>query len=132
MTFDAARLSHAYITESSFADTLAMTVVCGNRDGERPCKNCTHCKKAKRHIHPDIIVIGKLEEKLIVTVDQIREVKKDVYILPNEAVQKAYIINDADSMNINAQNALLQILEEPPKHDVFILCSENPAALLPT
>jgi DNA polymerase III delta prime subunit len=85
-----------------------------------------------RNIHPDIIVVGILDEKHIVTVDQIREVKKDVYILPNEANQKAYIISDADSMNINAQNALLQILEEPPKHDVFILCTENPAALLPT
>jgi len=132
MSFDYTRLSHAYITDESFADTLATAVVCSNRNGKRPCMTCTDCKKAARRIHPDIIEIGKLEDKLIITVDQIRALKKDVYILPNDSMQKAYVIKSADTMNTNAQNAFLQILEEPPKHAVFILCTENPAALLPT
>jgi len=93
---------------------------------------CVHCGKASRHIHPDITVVGRLDDKLIIGVDQIRELKKDVYIVPNEAIQKAYIVYDADSMNANAQNAFLQILEEPPAHAVFILCTGNPASLLPT
>jgi len=109
-----------------------MAVVCGARDGGRPCRCCAHCDKASRHIHPDISVVGKLEDKLIVTVDQVRELKKDVHVIPNEADKKAYIINDADKMNMNAQNAILRILEEPPSFAVFILCTENPAALLPT
>ena len=132
MSFDAGRLSHAYITDDTFADTLAMAVVCSARDGARPCKRCVHCDKASRHIHPDITVVGKLADKLIVTVDQVRELKKDVYVVPNDAEQKAYIVNDADKMNTNAQNAILRILEEPPAHAVFILCTGNPAALLPT
>ena len=130
--FDSSRLSHAYITEADFADTLASAVVCGVRDGKRPCMKCTHCDKASRHIHPDIIYIDRLDSKLIISVDQIREIKQDVYIVPNEAEQKAYVVKNADSMNINAQNALLQILEEPPAHAVFILSTSNPAALLPT
>jgi len=94
--------------------------------------HCVHCEKAARFIHPDITTVGRLDDKLIVSVDQIRDLKKDVYIVPNESLQKAYIVNDADSMNANAQNAFLQILEEPPGHAVFILSTGNPAALLPT
>jgi len=130
--FDSARLSHAYITGKPFAGTLATAVVCSVRDGKRPCFLCSDCSKASRNIHPDIITIDKPDDKLIISVDQIRELKKDVYIVPNDAMQKAYVINNADSMNTNAQNAFLQILEEPPAHVVFILCTNNPAALLPT
>jgi len=132
MNFQSDRLSHAYITDETFVDTLAKAVVCSTRTGSRPCNKCNHCDKASRNIHPDITKVGKLDDKTIVTVDQIRDLKKDVYIMPNEATQKTYIVNDADSMNTNAQNAFLQILEEPPPHAVFILCSENPATLLPT
>jgi len=132
MSFDADRLSHAYITDDAYADDLAMAVVCGTRDSSRPCTDCTHCGKAARRIHPDIIEINKLDNKLIISVDQIRALKQDIYIVPNDALHKVYIIKDADSMNINAQNALLQMLEEPPAHAVFILCTDNPAALLPT
>ena len=132
MSFDAHRLSHSYITDTAFADTLATAVVCGSRTGTGPCQKCSHCDKASRNIHPDIIEVGRLENKTIIGVDQIRELKKDVYIVPNDAGQKAYIVRDADAMNINAQNAFLQILEEPPAHAVFILCTSNPVALLPT
>jgi len=129
---DTSRLSHAYITEDSFADTLAMAVVCCSGDENKPCRSCKHCEKASRHIHPDIISIGRLDNKLIITVDQIRELKRDVPVIPNDSEKKAYIVRDAGAMNINAQNAFLRILEEPPAHAVFILSTDNPAALLPT
>jgi len=132
MSFDSGRLSHSYITDSAFADSIATAVVCDARGSVRPCLKCTHCDKAARHIHPDIIEIGRLDNKTIIGIDQIRELKKDVYIVPNDAMQKAYLVRDADAMNINAQNAFLQILEEPPAHAVFILSTSNPAALLPT
>ncbi|MCL2820838.1 MAG: hypothetical protein FWD38_08455 [Oscillospiraceae bacterium] len=131
-SFNSDRLSHAYITDESVAETIAMAVVCSERKSKRPCQKCSDCSKASRRIHPDIIEVGKLDDKLLITVDQIRALKKDVYIVPNDSMQKAYIIKSADTMNTNAQNALLQILEEPPKHTAFILCTDNPAALLPT
>ena len=131
--FDSDRLSHAYIVHSdALANKLAMAVVCSARDRKRPCMSCADCNKASRHIHPDITRIGKLDGKHIVSVDQIREIKQDVYIVPNDSIQKAYIVEDADTMNNNAQNAFLQVLEEPPAHAVFILCTDNPAVLLPT
>jgi len=144
MSFDSARLSHAYITDESYAKTLATAVVCSARDTDRPCMKCAHCDKALRGIHPDIIIIdkdkikdidketGKEKVKPIVSVDIVRWIKRDVYVVPNDSMQKAYIVKDADTMNTSAQNAFLQMLEEPPKHAVFILCTENPSALLQT
>jgi len=132
MSFNIDRLSHAYITDASFAGTLAMAVVCNARDSVGSCKRCIHCDKALRHIHPDIFEVARIDGKLIISVDQIRSIKQDAYILPNEAMQKVYIVKDADLMNTSAQNAFLQILEEPPAHVVFVLCTDNPVALLPT
>ena len=129
--FDSGRLSHAYITPGSFAEMLAMATVCSGA-GTKPCTVCAHCVKAINGLHPDIITVGRQENKREILIEQIRELKRDVIIVPNEAEKKAYIINDADSMNINAQNAFLQILEEPPRHVVFILKSEIPDKLLPT
>ncbi|MCL2151670.1 MAG: hypothetical protein FWH57_01735 [Oscillospiraceae bacterium] len=126
------RLSHAYIVAGSMADTIAHAAVCAGRGLEKPCLKCHHCDKASRHIHPDIIVVDKLPDKREIIVEQLRELKKDVIIVPNEAEKKAYIINNADLMNISAQNAFLQVLEEPPSYVVFILRTDNPAALLPT
>jgi len=132
MTFDSMRLSHAYITDGEAVMSLAMAAVCSSDPGKTPCRNCTHCDKAGRSIHPDITTINRLDEKREIFVDQIRWVRQDAYTKPNDAAKKVYIINDADKMNHNAQNAFLQILEEPPSHAVFILKTPNPTALLPT
>ena len=129
--FDGRRLSHAYIANGSLADDLAMAVVCSGQ-GERPCLSCAHCGKASRRIHPDITFVGRLPDARGIAVDQIRELKEDVIIVPNESQKKAYVILEADLMNTAAQNALLRVLEEPPSHTVFVLSTDNPAALLPT
>jgi len=126
------RLSHAYITGGSIAGTIAMAAVCSAQNAARPCGNCVHCGKASRRTHPDISTVDKPEDKREITVDQIRDLRRDVIVVPCEAAKKAYIINDADLMNRNAQNAFLQILEEPPSHAVFILSTNTPAELLPT
>jgi len=133
MYFDSSRLSHAYITDRQQAGIIANAVVCSAPPpAERPCRLCRHCIKASRDIHPDIIIITTLADKKIISVEQIRDIKRDAIILPNEADKKVYIIKDADLMNINAQNALLQVLEEPPAHTVFILQTEHPVSLIRT
>jgi len=129
--FDSVRLSHAYIVPGSMAKTIAMAVVCSDI-GTKPCMKCAHCGKSSRGIHPDISVISKPDKKREIIVDQIRELKRDVIVIPNESEKKAYIIKDADLMNISAQNAFLRILEEPPTHAVFILQTDTPAELLTT
>jgi len=132
IVFDGDRLSHAYIVSGDHAETLTMAVVCSGPGTTKPCMICKHCDKTRRGVHPDITIVDKPPDKREILVSQIRALKKDVIVIPIESDKKAYVINDADLMNTEAQNAFLQILEEPPSHAVFILKTENPAALLPT
>ncbi len=113
------------------ADRLAAALVCIG-DGERPCGVCVHCKKSLRGIHPDITVVDKPDDKREIIVTQIRAIRDDAVVTPNEADRKVTIIRHADLMNTSAQNALLKVLEEPPATAAFILVTENPAELLPT
>ena len=129
---DFSRLSHAYITDGTFADVLAMAVVCSGRGASGPCLTCSHCDKASRRVHPDITYISKPPDKREILVSQIREITKDAIVVPIESEKKVYVINEADLMNKEAQNAFLLILEDPPSRVVFILKTENQAALLPT
>ena len=140
---DAQRLAHAYIItaqsrEESLraARQLAAAAVCTDA-GEVPCGHCRACRKAREGIHPDIIPVRLLEDdkgrkKREISVDQIRQVAADAVVLPNEAERKVYLLEDADKMNLSAQNAALKLLEEPPRHVIFLLCAENAQQLLPT
>jgi DNA polymerase III delta prime subunit len=132
------RLFHAYIIAGSdeegrmaAARHLAKIAVCENRDNA-PCGHCHHCMKADRNIHPDITLIEKEKDAKELTVDTVRDVRAAAVVLPNEAEKGVYIINDADTMNIPAQNAMLKILEEPPEYAVFILLASNPDRMLAT
>ena len=81
-------------------------------------------------------VIARLEEngkkKREILVSQIREISADAAVLPNEAPRKVYLIREADTVNEEAQNAALKLLEEPPNACIFLLCAENPERLLST
>lgn len=118
------------------ARRLAQAVLC-ERGGDSPCGVCAACRKAEADIHPDLTTVRRLEDdkgrpRREITVDQIRAVNRDAWILPNEAPCKVYIIAEADKMNPAAQNAALKLLEEPPNGAVFLLCVTNPGLLLPT
>ncbi|MDP4108721.1 MAG: hypothetical protein Q8878_01715, partial [Bacillota bacterium] len=80
-------------------------------------------------VHPDIIKLGAEQE---LKVDEVRELRRNAYIRPNEADVKVFIVYNCDKMNLNAQNAMLNILEEPPRGVFFLLVCENRALLLPT
>ena len=113
------------------ARSLAASIIC-EKGQYPPCGECAHCIKAKKNIHPDIIEIAPLKGKVFISVDQIREMRSDTFVYPNEASAKVYIINGACSMNEAAQNALLTILEQPPKGVYFVLCDSSLNELLPT
>ena len=113
------------------AYAIARATVC-SAPGKKPCQTCPHCVKSARETHPDIIVVDRREDKQSILVDQIRALREDAAVLPNEAEKKAYIIHQSDLMNVYAQNALLKLLEEPPESSGFILVAEDPGALLPT
>ncbi len=136
---DAQRLSHAYIIASpdraeclNLAGQIAAAAVC-ERGTDAPCGRCRGCRKAQNGIHPDIIHIERESGKQIVSVDQIRAMTADAYVLPNEAARKVYIVDEADRMKTpEAQNAALKTLEEPPADVIFLLCVEHAGLLLPT
>ncbi len=141
---NAAALSHACLLlaqpEAGYAAAcaLARTKLCAAPDpAQRPCGVCRDCRKAEKGIHPDIITVARLTDekgkpRREIYVDQIRDVAADAVVLPNEAECKVYIIRDADTMNAAAQNALLKVLEEPPRFVSFLLVAASASALLET
>ena len=128
------RLSHAIVLsgDGSLTDAarfIAAAHVCEGTD--RPCLRCRHCRKVLEGIHPDVSVIRDTEHREL-TVDAVRALRQDVYIRPNEAARKVYIIADSRQLNERDQNVLLKIVEEGPPYAAFIFCTDSPAALLET
>lgn len=134
-------LPHAYILEGpegSGRHTVAMMTAaalsCENRADTSmvlPCLSCHNCKKILEYKSPDVIVKGT-EGKTSIGVDMARFLKEDVHTLPNDLEHKVYIIEDADKMTPQAQNALLLTLEEPPSFVHFFLLCNNSSSLLET
>ena len=128
------RIANAYRISGEgsidFARKMAAALVCTGE--EKPCGRCGSCKKAALDIHPDIITVTFPEDKKEILVGQIRDLRTDAYVRPNEGTRKVYIIDPADGMNANAQNAFLKVLEEGPAYAVFLLVCRQPGALLQT
>ena len=145
-------LSHAYILEGprgsgrhTMALNLAAAIECEEKESvgspnlfgeteacEIPCGRCINCEKILGGKSPDIIVVGLEEDRSTLGVETIRNLKNDMYTAPNDLSVKVYIIEDADLMTIQAQNAFLLSLEEPPSYILFFLICENSANLLET
>nr|NJM01684.1 DNA polymerase III subunit [Desulfobacula sp.] len=96
------------------------------------CGACTPCRKIDSNSHPDMIMIDPLAGKQGITVSLIRELARVLSSRPNEAKYRMVLISKADSMNVQAQNALLKMLEEPPENTFFILMAVKIDLLLPT
>lgn len=132
------RVSHAYLLTGEkgsgrrmMAGAFAMALEC-RESLDDACLVCESCRKARHQSHPDIIYVTH-EKSGVITVDEIREqVVNTAALKPYESPYKIYIIPDADKMNVQAQNALLKTLEEPPAYAVFMLLSVSAEALLPT
>ena len=132
------RFPHAYIIageKGSGKRTLALNVASALACEDEncvPCGKCDNCQKIFNGYSPDVIHIRKDSDKKEFTVNLIREIKDGLYIAPNELEKRVYIIEDAETMNINAQNAFLKMLEEPPSYVVFLLLCSNVENLLET
>ena len=131
-------LGHAYIISGAkgsgkhtLARLISSAMVCQESGASRPCGRCAPCRKAASGIHPDVITVAGAEGKPI-SVDQVRALRTDAHIRPNEAERKIYLLERADRMNQSAQNAMLKLLEEGPAYAAFLLLAENGGALLST
>ncbi len=114
----------------TLATYLSFSIVCS--DDKVPCFNCHNCHLAKDGNHPDIATLVPEEGKKSISVKQIRQLKANAYIKPHTANSKVFIIDYADTLNEESQNALLKVLEEPPQNTFFILIAESKASLLTT
>lgn len=136
-----ASLSHAYIIEGpagsgkhTIATEIAAALACEKRTDPTaplPCKTCPACRKILSGNSPDLIRINR-GDKATLGVEAVRDLRQDVWIAPNDLDTKIYLIEDAHLMTVQAQNAFLLTLEEPPAYVLFLLLCETAAPLLET
>lgn len=132
------KVSHAYIINGErssgkefIAQVFAMALQC-ERGTEEPCQECHSCKQALSHNQPDIIRVTHEKPNTIGVEDIRSQINSDIAIKPYSSPRKIYIMNEAEKMTVQAQNALLKTLEEPPEYAVILLLTTNVDALLPT
>lgn len=131
------RLGHAYILtgeagigKRTLAHYMAKTILCSNRpDNQTPCNNCRACKTFDNSANPNFHVVRRQTKHIVI--NQIRSILEDIEIKPSEG-KKVYIIEEADSMTIQAQNCLLKTLEEPPAYAFILLTTSIYDSLLST
>lgn len=132
------KVSHAYIFNGPdksgkmmLAEAFATALQCETGKSE-PCMECHSCKQAVGHNQPDIIYVTH-EKPNTISVDDIRtQLNNDIGVKPYSSPRKVYIIDEAEKMNPQAQNALLKTIEEPPAYAVILLLTTNAATFLPT
>ncbi|MEG7530554.1 MAG: DNA polymerase III subunit delta' [Hungatella sp.] len=135
---EAQKVSHAYILSGeagmgrkSLANAFALTLLC-EKGNAQPCMECHACKQVLSENHPDLIYV-RHEKPTSVGVDDIREQVNDtIMIRPYSSDYKLYIIDEAEKMTVQAQNALLKTIEEPPSYAIILLLTTNQEAFLPT
>jgi DNA polymerase-3 subunit delta' len=132
------RLHHAYlfvgpegVGKRTLALALAKAIHCV-QGGDDFCSECTNCMRIRDGNHPDVCTIEPLAGRKEISIQQIREVEKQLNFRSFSGRKKIAILDPATLMNLPAQNALLKTLEEPPQDSLLILVAPNVGALLPT
>ena len=132
------KVSHAYIINGErssgkefIARIFAMALQC-EQGGTEPCGECHSCKQALSKNQPDIIFVSH-EKPGSIGVEDIRtQINADIAVKPYSSPRKIYIMNEGELMTVQAQNALLKTLEEPPEYAVILILTTQVEALLPT
>lgn len=132
------KVSHAYIISGEkasgkeFIASIFAQTLCCEKGGDEPCGECHACKQAESKSHPDIRFITH-EKPASISVDDIREqISSDVSVKPYSSEYKIYIVSEAEKMTVQAQNAILKTLEEPPAYVVILLLTTNAGVFLQT
>ncbi len=130
------RITHAVLLsgprgagKKTFARIMAAAILC---EEQPPCFRCPICHKALVGIHPDITEVTQYVKHRSFPIDEVRRIRREAYVSPNESEKRIFILANVDSMGIESQNALLKIIEEPPPHAMFIMTVQDVGALLPT
>lgn len=134
----AARLHHAYlfvgpdgIGKRTAAIAVAKAIHC-EESLEDFCGICVNCARISDGNHPDVRLIQPLPDKKEISIQQIREIERELNFRSFSGKRKIAVIDPATLMNLSAQNALLKTLEEPPANSVIVLIAPSSGGLLPT
>ncbi len=140
LSITSGKISQAYLITGEcmqgkeyIARIFANALVCEHPVNEcDPCGQCKSCKQAVTRNHPDIITVTH-DRPGTISVDDVRsQIVNDAMIKPYQSSRKIYIMNEAEKMTVQAQNALLKTLEEPPEYVVILLLTTSKTAMLPT
>ncbi|MDE3068501.1 MAG: DNA polymerase III subunit [Verrucomicrobiota bacterium] len=138
------RLGHAYLFTGdrldeleSLARTLAKTLNCRQpvkTQGAATdcCDECSICRKIENETHADVHWVRPESRSRVVTVEQMRELMREIQLKPSEGEFKVAVVTAADRLNVQAANAFLKTLEEPPPKSVWVLLSTEPRRILET
>lgn len=137
---DATRLPHALLLHGpeglgkrAFAWRLAYATLCLTPDAQGDaCGRCLSCARFAAGTHPDLRLVTPLEDGRTIAIDQVRALREFAALRPHTSARKFALLAPAEAMNLNAANALLKLLEEPPSATVLVLVASRPAQLAAT
>ena len=135
-------LPHAFLIggpsgsgKSTLATEIAAALNCenkGNGGVSLPCGFCNSCKRVHEGNFTDVKILSKKKDKATLGVAEIKDFREDMFLSATESENKIYVIDDAESMTVEAQNALLKVLEEPPSGVMIILLAKECDRILTT
>ncbi len=117
------------------ATEIAAAMNCERRDdvtSPLPCGKCNCCRRIYEGNFPDVKTLAKKKDKATLGVEPVKEFREDMFLSSTESEYKIYIIDDAESMTPEAQNALLKVLEEPPRSVIILLLAKECDRILTT
>src|SRR5262245_11612961 len=140
------RLAHAYLFAGvnlaeleAMARTLAKAINCHNPPRKShtglpldSCDACASCRRIQSEAHPDVFWVRPESKSRVITIDQMRDLMHNVHLKPTHAAWKVAIAVAADRLNVQAANAFLKTLEEPPANSILILLTTEPEQILET
>lgn len=135
------RVGHAFvfcgpdgIGRKSFAKAFAGALMCAGRKtgSAQPCGSCTGCILMQNGTNPDFVLIQEEDGKATLGVETVRRMQESLATAPEYGTKKVYVIDHAERLTVQAQNALLKTIEEPPEYAVVILICSNISLLIDT